>query len=289
MRYVLRHYRLVIVTLVAVVISVAPALANTAEPSFAQWWNDTKDWDDIYGRYCFQEWLNFDDQHSHYRRGIWGNGDGFSELEIELTSNLDNQVFGWYTRTGYDDGTTPGTLYQIFSGGADAGATWNTLGDSNWVSTSPAYWGFYYQVAGKTYYSDPDLNNSTNWDYGVRAEVFSHPRYYDGYAWAIGWEDGDIPNNNGTQDHCFFEDPAGDGNDNPDPDYGNMTDLGTKAWGMDGLTTANEPDFQDLVVTFRRCEEGTTYTPEVPEPGTWILLLASGAVGSFIRRRRSGG
>ena len=33
---------------------------------------------------------------------------------------------------------------------------------------------------------------------------------------------------------------------------------------------------------------GYKATPEVPEPGTWVLLLASGALGGWVRRRRKG-
>jgi len=33
---------------------------------------------------------------------------------------------------------------------------------------------------------------------------------------------------------------------------------------------------------------GYKATPPVPEPGTWVLLLASGAIGGWVRRRRKG-
>jgi len=293
----LRHHRLPFlgVAVVAVILaSVGPALATDThydlydpEPSFAEWWNDDglmtqytnvsgMDWDDTYGEECYERWLSFNTQHSHYNNGIWGNGDAFSELEIEFTSGFGSHTFGWYSRTGYDDTTTPSVLHEIFSGSDTPGTTWNsTASGSGW--TNPDHWGFYYQAAGHTYYSDWHLNDPSSFANGVRAEVFEDPRYYSGWGWAIGWEDGSIPNTGRT--HTFFENPNGD-SDN--------SDMGTLAWAGN---SDNEPDYQDLVVTFRRHQYGETRdrNDDSPELGTWVLLLATAAFGGWIKRRRKEG
>jgi len=274
---VTRHRLLSLCTLVGVTMllaSVRPALATDnqydlydPEPTFAEWWNDEglaaqydnvdgKNWDDKYGVECYDNWLDFNTPYSHYEGGIWSNGDAFSELEIEFTSGYEGHIFGWYPEG------TPSQKHVIFSGDDGPGDSWRSIDDTSFPPSGN--WGFYYTTSAGTFYSD------NAWD----AQVFEHPRWNTGYGWVVGWED------QTGRDHTRFEDP------NSDDDW---SDMGTFAYHNTGYAF-EEPDYQDLVITFRRATYGSDgpYTPgdNSPEPGTWILLLATGAVGGLLRRRR---
>jgi len=281
---------------VVFVLSAGPAMAETwdpgdPEPSFAEWWNDVNqfnydgfsgpNWDDIYGVECYHRWLNFDDADLHYRNGVWWNGDGYSTLEIEFTGSYTSHSFGWYPITdGYNpDATDPdpsytrGALQQLWSGSA-------TPGSSVIFTPTTHYWGFYYSAGGRTFYSDYNLNTSYNKSRNV--QVFSDPSWARGYGWVLGWED--QTSSQWGHQWEWFTDPDGDTD---------MSDMGTISYKNPYTTsdlTQYEPDYQDLVVTFRRGEliDGYVATPgPVPEPATWVLLIATGAIGVIRRRRRT--
>jgi len=281
-------------------------------------WYQGKNWDDKYGTSTSDAWRDFSQDtdgspaHSHYQNGIWNNGDAFSELELELTSSnqLSSQSFGWFgwdssgSGSAIDDGTGEGYqgnvslsldidgdgtsetdtfgLYQVFSGSDGMGTTWQSPTNS-FGALLPDYWGFWYKNTTKDYdpgtsgsqrtvYSRWQLNpDNTSWNFhDHRAEVFEHPRWNTGYGWVICWEGG-TDWAKGNHDHTYFDqhDPLGD---------------------VAGSYPTYEPDYNDMVITFRRATYGSDgpYTPgdNSPEPGTWILLLATGAVGGLLRRRR---
>jgi len=246
--------------------------------------------------------------------GVWHNGDAYSEIEIEL-SGWDNVTsFGWYgwdlsgsTYTAIDDttrnnytispilhGTTSFGLYEIFSGSDAQNATWTSVTDS-WFNDhtydAPEMWGFYLKGNDGYWFSEWALNDRTGSYQNQRSlEVFDYPGHETtGTKWVLGWEveeragwdddgwnyDGDIYNMN---DHYAFEmwgAPV-----SPDGGLGN-------AKPYDNDNTTAEPDYQDMILSFERLEYTQHDWDNSPELGTWALLLCTGALGGWIRRRRT--
>ena len=310
----MRHYSLwtVLIVIAALGLTVGSAVAET---SVYQWWQNTSRGD------TNNFWLDFSTdgdnstgKHSngHYENGLWYNGDGYACIQVEWAGNQDYNHFGWFggyinagvytainTDTGgnrvaqktwdLDGDSTSETygLYEIFSGSDDetTGAWYSPTGDLDWDwKNPPDFWGFYLDANESTYfYSRYALNaayaskpNEANGAHQL--QVFDDPAggtsnstletSEDGFQWVLCWEDLG-PGSWGGGDHTTF-------------DYGGSP--GSNHIGDQAAPT--EPDYQDMILTFKRI--GPWDDPNfTPEPGTWLLLLASGAIGGWIRRRRN--
>lgn len=98
---------------------------------------------------------------------------------------------------------------------------------------------------------DNDVGSGTAFTPYQQCRVFQHPEYAPGWGWILAWED----------------------------------------WDASQIEYQNQPrtevDYQDLIVSFVRLDDSYTAHPPTPEASTWLLLLATGAVGGWIRRRRN--
>ncbi len=303
----MRHHSLWMLLVVAALTALSVSMAAAAEYSVYQWWTNNSDPASGIDRGDTNNfWLDFSSLQSngHYQNGLWFNGDGYACLQVEWAGNAPYNHFGWFG--GYINGTTytpintnnggnrkatistwdldgdnssDGTygLYEIFSG-TESGEWYSPTGDLDWDWTNPPdYWGFYLWANESTYfYSRNTLNQAGSGNEATgrhQLQVFDDPaggtsdsaleEQEEGRQWVLCWED--LP----ATDHTVF-------------DYGGSP--GTNHIGDKAHPT--EPDYQDMIVTFKRIHAYEDPNLNVPEPGTWVLLLASGAIGGWIRRRR---
>lgn len=254
-------------------------------------------------------------------RGTWHNGDTLADLVVEKAGFAATNVFGWYgwwdispdssdaisgqtpvtgasnwygdTQITYGTSTHTLGLYTIYDGAAtpssDTWSTWwdgwfnekTTPGEST-TGTYPERWGFWLSTEDSrdhdidnvdvdgdgyddgTVWLSEWLQNDGSYDgssYSDRVylEVFNDPRGYLGASWALAWEDRNIHDD--SQYGSDFESDAA------------MNDRDREA------------DYQDMILRFAMVDDETDI-PEVPEPGTWVLLLATGAFGGWLKRRR---
>lgn len=269
------------------------------------------------------EWAGWENVNRFGWYGWWDDGstpiysNWDDEATTDLTSDplLDATPYGnrWKDVTITDPNNSSNTLgtfglYQIFAGGDAAGASFNTF-FNGWFNQAPDgsgangkahphRWGFWLSTNDSDDYGnqvwltqwawnqgyDPSTSGSVTTypsggdgpDYakdpdktGVFCEVFQDTKMPFGRGWVLAWEDRDDPTafsgNYYPATSYEFEDNTAN---NPDYDF------------------HGEADFNDMILRFGMVDETTGELPEVPEPGTWVLLLATGAFGSWLKRRR---
>jgi hypothetical protein len=234
---------------------VAPAAAR--EYSIWEWWTDqamTLDdstpvhppWGGAYSAYTHaQVWAQMDIGKETWVVPASPFNDGKTTLRVEYAGWATSNTFGWYSAT---DG-----LNEIFNGAAAAGAV--SLIDFS-GATSPI--GFYMTTpGGDTWYSESASNTDTS----------THVRVFDDVvtpdSWILAWEDKPMTS---TQPVVY--------------NYANAWDE-TKEPLKWYFETGNEPDYNDMVLTFSWEERPT------PELSTFALLGLSLVAVPVLRRRRS--
>lgn len=192
----------------------------------------------------------------------WLNGwYSYTYLEVEYSGWETASSFGYYDYSG-DEGAMARNTTPIFTGIDSDGTRYPSPSGSWTVPTG--YFGFWMDVTnspflsqyGGMWYTGYAHNDAVDGGTGPDNEglyqqcrVFQHPEYDGGWGWILAWADWD----------------------------------GSQIEAQGQATT--EPDFQDLIVSFVALDEYGKEHP-VPELGTWTLLLATGAFGGWIKRRR---
>jgi len=214
--------------------------------------------------------------------GTWQDGDALSNMRVEYAGYASQNSFGWYEYDGGSWGSGNIVLHEIFDGSATSGSSWTSVSDG-WYGdhtyNRPDQWGFYIHTPeGDTWYSEWSLNSyeSTTDDTAHRRhfEVFDHPVLSD--AWVLCMEDLGANSWHGY-DASDFE------------TYNTSTNNPLFSWGRGhtgSSTNQEEPDFQDMILTFQRVEYQQGDWDNSPELGTWMLLLATAAFGGWLKRRR---
>jgi len=251
-------------------------------------------------------WCSFDATNSggHYQSGLFHNGDTYADIRMEQAGFANSNTFGWFgwydaARTqpinvsapDRKNGTGEGIgLYEIFGGTSPI--TWSSYPPTTtWHNQMPAAWGFYMHSGdGNWYFSAPGsvsslLGASGTYVYeNYRMQVFDDPAGANsdsslesdevGRQWVLCWEDQYGTLNDHTDfDHDFSGIRPADG-------WGDGTPI------IESNNNSNEPDYNDMVITFGRYSSDAEPGDPTPEPATWALLLATCAFGGLIRRRR---
>lgn len=176
-------------------------------------------------------------------------------LHVEYAGWATSNTFGWYNPVLPD---AIATSNEIFSGAATMGATFD-IDFTGYVGESI---GFYMTApnGGYTWYSEGDRNTSDSSTRHVR--VFNHPD--DADSWILAWEDRamsvDGYNYAGAWDK----------------------DLEPLKW-YNKSEPNDEPDYNDMILTFRWEAENNFNSPEL---STFLLLGLSLAAVPVLRRRR---
>jgi hypothetical protein len=237
---------------------VVPVFAADHEYSIWQWWTDqakgldgvtpvAPPWGSTYAAATPADiWA----QYSHTQ--LWTiptpATPGYAEIQYEYAGNAPTNTFGWYDPVS-------GTQHQIFSGPDSF-----TTGPKTITFVPPMVAGdqigFYLGTAsGRTYYSQDALNAPVSLSEQRWVKVFNNPLG----GWVMAWEDTVRPSPN-----AFVPNPAND----------------PLTWHAGLPTGSNEPDYNDMIVTFK--------WQSTPELSTLLLLgLSLVAVPVVCRKRRS--
>ena len=289
----LRHYGWTVMVVTAVIaVALCSSPAQATELTVYEWWTSVMGWDE-----ADMDLENYDDEGDTHHNdldndedpGTWVNGDALTHICVQYAGYAGNNTFGWYR---WEDGGGDPTNNWGGDGGAndqivyypifDASATTPSDGDEWWSTMTggtvpwpePTQWGFYIDTNwdGSAYedtFHSEDSENSYRhlevfWDQG-----WSGTNDGQLQAYVLAWED--LPNASWSGDHTDFE---------------GMTDGHLYNYGGD--PPAN-PDYNDMIVRFQRYDGDAGDDPprEAPEAGTWLLLLATGAFGGWIKRRRN--
>ncbi len=251
-------------------------------------------------------------------KGVWHNGDAFTEIRVELAGWRNINSFGWY---GWDLGTSgytpindsrrtteydirgdgsPFGLYEIFPGTAGSGATWTSVTNS-WFNDhsydAPEMWGFYIHTNHGTWFSEWAYNDRTSYADQRHLEVFDHPGHghnnngTKGTKWVLCWEDlrrssWDTGYYDGSKwTTATWQNSEGDTSLRNDHNvFENWGSHFTNPYDNDNVTA--EPDYQDMILTFERFSYQQHDWDDSPELGTWALLACTGVFGGLLRRRR---
>jgi len=258
------HYLSVLVLSVALIgLLVPPAAAR--EYSIWEWWTDqafladdvtpvSPPWGNAYSGWTHaQLWAEMIDKPTWTVPFAvpYPKISGKSVLHIEYAGNATGNAFGWY------DTDDTSTLNEIFAGSDTAGASV----EIDFTSMQGEEIGFYLNSAagGWTFFSDPSDNNGAINDVGFKhLRVFEHPDEDD--SWVLAWED--KPMYSSGYDYAA----AWDESNEPLKWY-----------------TPTEPDYNDMILTFKWEWKGDRGTPEL---STILLLGLSLAAVPVLRRRR---
>jgi len=176
---------------------------------------------------------------------------GNSVLHIEYAGFATSNVFGWYAKSD------PGTLNPIFVGADGSGASVEV----DFTALQGDDIAFYLtngEVPTQTWHSDPADNIGVLGDAGLKhVRVFENPD--EDESWILAWED-----------RAMYT---------PRYDY-------DAAWADSSALTwyaPTEPDYNDMILSFKWETKGDKGTPEL---STILLLGLSLVAVPVVRRRR---
>jgi len=309
-----RRYRLLWLGVLIVAFIAWSGAAFAAEPTLLQWWQGMFGSSSLPNNYD----LNGDFPNAPYASGWndeaalanltshswWDGWAGYTYLHVEYAGWQSHTDFGIYdvsdvgesasdTYTAYPGTTWGGNnapaqtdaarlaagLVEIFDGGDSPGTyypgspkasppPWDA---SNTFTVPEDEFGFWLDSRADTanvsqgiWFTNPLLNDAVDDTRGEKdndvgdlttpyqqCRVFQHPDYDTGWGWIMAWADWDVS-------QVEYQN--------------NMT---------------YEPDWNDLIVSLVRLDQNYNANFEdSPELGTWALLLCTGALGGWIRRRR---
>lgn len=273
MRYL--QTRLVLATILLTLVLTAGAFstasaARTGEYSVWEWWTNqayttdgltqiSPSWGNDYAA------LTHDDLWDDYQilaqnqtwvvpdPSPWSTVDTHSVLEVEYAGWATNNVFGWYNPVLPDPITGGGV---IFSGPTGGGATVD-IDFTGYVGESIGFYLTANPQGSYTWYSEADRNTTDNQTRHLR--VFEHPD--EAGAWVLAWEDKPMSSIGYNYDDAWDKDQA------------------PLEW-----YAPTEPDYNDMILTFKWRIDGKLRTPEA---STFLLLGLSLLAVPVLRRRRS--